>query len=63
MSSWFSPFGPGLALRLEEKSRRYYRFLITWWKFKRVEGFSTIAERIRRRAADEESTQAGDEAI
>ena len=60
MSSLLGPFDPGLPLYLEEKSRRYFRFLITWWKFKRVEGFSTIAGRIRRAGADEESTQAGD---
>ena len=63
MSSLLGPFGPGLPLYLEEKSRRYFRFLITWWKFKRVEGFSTITERIRRGGADEERTQAGGEAI
>src|SRR6266571_9463096 len=34
--------GPG------EKSRRYFRFLRAWWRLKRVEGFRTMAERIRR---------------
>src|ERR1700674_2868453 len=48
MSSLLGPFGPGLPLRLDEKSRRYLRFLRAWWRLKRVEGFSTMAERIRR---------------
>ena len=43
-----NPVGPGFPLRLEEKSRLYFRFFRAWWKLKRVEGFSTIAERIRR---------------
>src|SRR4030095_2852393 len=42
------PFGPGLCLRFDEKSRRYFRFLSVRWRLKRVEGFGTIAERIRR---------------
>src|SRR2546428_725058 len=48
MSSLLGPFGPGLRLRLDEKSRRYFRFLRAWWRLNRVEGFSTIAERTRR---------------
>ena len=48
MSSLPGPFGPGLPLRLHENSRRYFRFLRAWWMPKRVEGFSTIAELIRR---------------
>ena len=48
MSSWLGPLGPGFPLRLEEKSRRYFRFFRAWWRLKRVEGFSTMAERIRR---------------
>src|ERR1017187_3876150 len=47
-SSLLGPFGPGLLLRWEEKSRRYLRFLRAWWSLKRVEGFRTMAERIRR---------------
>src|SRR5208283_6184533 len=47
-SSLLGPFGPGLPLRWEEKSRRYLRFLRAWWRLKRVEGFRTMAERIRR---------------
>ena len=42
------PLGPGLPLRWEEKSRRYFRFLRAWWRLKRVEGLRTMAERIRR---------------
>src|SRR5947208_2955411 len=48
MSALLGPFGPGLRLRLDEKSRRYFRFLRAWWRLNRVEGFSTIAERTRR---------------
>src|SRR5882724_9404175 len=33
--------GPG-------ESRRYFRFLRAWWRLRRVEGFRTMAERIRR---------------
>ena len=62
MSSLLGPFGPGLPLRLHENSRRYFRFLRAWWMLKRVEAFSTMAERIRS-GANEESTQTGDEAI
>src|SRR5439155_16609341 len=54
-SSLLGPFGPGLPLRWDEKSRRYFRFLKAWWRLKRVEGLarwgrrsSTMAERIRR---------------
>src|SRR6266851_3042288 len=47
-SSWLGPLGPGLPLRWDEKSRRYFRFLKAWWRLKRVEGFRTMAERIRR---------------
>jgi len=42
------PFGPGLLGRFGENSKRCLRFLMAWWRFKRVEGFSTIAERISR---------------
>jgi hypothetical protein len=42
------PFGPGLPLRFDEKSRPYFWFLRAWWMLKRVEVFSTMAERIRR---------------
>src|SRR5439155_26427682 len=31
-----------------EKRRRYFRFFRAWWRRKRVEGFRTMAERIRR---------------
>jgi hypothetical protein len=48
MSSLPGPFGPGLALRWQENSRRYFRFLRAWWMLKRVEAFSRMAERIRR---------------
>ena len=48
MSSLLGSFGPGLGRCLDEKSRRYFRFLRARWRPKRVEGFSTIAERIRR---------------
>src|SRR5687767_7472892 len=48
MSSLEDPFGPGLLLRFGEKSRRYFRFLRVRWRRKRVEGFHTNAERIRR---------------
>ena len=48
MSFLLSPFGPGLRRCLDEKSRRYFRFLRARWRPTRVEGFSTIAERIRR---------------
>jgi hypothetical protein len=41
MSSLLGPFGPGLPLRFDENSRRYFRFLRAWWMLK-------IAERIRR---------------
>ena len=47
-SSWLGPLGPGLSLRWDEKSRRYFRFLKAWWRLKRVEGLRTMAERIRR---------------
>src|SRR6266481_4479225 len=47
-SSLLGPLGPGLPLRWDEKSRRYFRFLKAWWRLKRVEGLSTMAERIRR---------------
>src|SRR5438034_10294497 len=42
------PLRPGLPLRWDEKSRRYFRFLKAWWRLKRVEGLRTMAERIRR---------------
>jgi hypothetical protein len=42
------PFGPGLLGRFWENGRRHLRFFMAWWRFKRVEGFSTIAERISR---------------
>jgi hypothetical protein len=45
MRSLFGPFRPGLLLRLGENRRRYFRFFRAWWKFRRVEGFSTIADR------------------
>jgi len=48
MSSLLGPFGPGLPLRFDENSRRYLRLLRAWRMLKRVEGFSTMAERIRR---------------
>jgi hypothetical protein len=48
MSSLLGPFGPGLPPHWDEKSSRYFRFLRAWWRLKRVEGFRTIAERIRR---------------
>src|SRR5438034_10941025 len=41
-------WGPGLPLRWDEKSRRYFRFLKAWWRLKRVEGLRTMAEWIRR---------------
>ncbi len=40
--------GPGLAWRFGEDSYRYLGFFMARWRFERVEGFSTIAERIRR---------------
>jgi len=48
MSSLDGPFGPGFRPRFGEKRMRYFRFLRVWWKFNRIEGFSTIAERITR---------------
>src|SRR6266513_4785070 len=48
MSSLRGPLGPGLLPCWEEKRRRYFRFLRAWWRRKRVEGFRTMAERIRR---------------
>ena len=48
MSSLDGPLGPGFRLRRCEKRTRYFLFLRAWWRFNRVEGFSTIAERIRR---------------
>src|SRR6266571_4050823 len=48
MSSLRGALGPGLLLCWEEKRRRYFRFLRAWWRRKRVEGFRTMAERIRR---------------
>src|SRR6266704_3232574 len=47
-NSLLGPLGPGLPLRWDEKSRRYFRFLKAWWRLKRVEGLRTMAERIRR---------------
>ena len=48
MSSLDSPLGPGFRLRLCEKSAWYFPFLKTRWMLNSVEGFSTIAERIKR---------------
>ena len=48
MSSLDGPLGPGFRMRLCEKSTRHFLFLRAWWRFNRVEGCSTIAERIRR---------------
>src|SRR5205807_824920 len=47
-SCLLGPLGPGLPLRWDEKSRRYFRFRKAWWRLKRVEGLRTMAERIRR---------------
>jgi hypothetical protein len=40
--------GPGFCLRFGAKRTRYFRFWRALWRFNRVEGFRTIAERIRR---------------
>jgi hypothetical protein len=42
------PLGPGRRRRLGENSKRYFRFLRTWWRCSRVAGFNTMAERKRR---------------
>ncbi|HTF61186.1 MAG TPA: hypothetical protein VK638_00595 [Edaphobacter sp.] len=45
MRSFFAPFGPGRCLRSGENNQRYFRFLSTLWRWSRVEGFRTMAER------------------
>ena len=42
---------------------RYFRFFSRWWKYSRVEGFKTMAERKRRAGAHEKSAQANDDPI
>ncbi len=42
------PFGPGLRRRFCENNMQYFRLLSARWRFNRVEGFRTIADRIRR---------------
>jgi hypothetical protein len=37
-----------IPLHFEENSSRYFRFASTWWRCRRVEGFSTTAERSSR---------------
>src|SRR5215472_11538427 len=45
MSSFFGPLGPGRRRRWGENNMRYFRFFSRLWKYSRVEGFTTIAER------------------
>ena len=45
MRSFFGPFGPGRCLRSGENNKLYFRFLSTLWRWSRVEGFRTMAER------------------
>ena len=47
-SSSEGPLGPGLPRRFGENSCRYLRFTNAAWKARRVEGFSTTAERTSR---------------
>jgi hypothetical protein len=50
-------FWAGPSFAPDEKSSRYFRFFRVWWSFKRVEGFSTVAERIRGRGESGEHTK------
>ena len=45
MRSFFGPFGPGRCLRSGENNKRYFRFLSRLWRWSKVEGFRTMAER------------------
>jgi hypothetical protein len=45
MRSFSGPSGPGRRPRWCENNMRYFRFISTVWKRKRVEGFGPIAER------------------
>jgi hypothetical protein len=47
--TWGSgPFGPGLARRFDENSRRYFCCTSARWKFNNVDGFNAIATRPNR---------------
>jgi hypothetical protein len=48
MSSLSGPFGPGLCRHFGENSNRYFRFLSALWKYSKVVGLRTMAERKRR---------------
>jgi hypothetical protein len=46
--SGLGPFGPGFALCFGENSSRYFRCTSARWKFNRVDGFTTTADRTSR---------------
>ena len=48
MTSWLGPFGPGFIDLLEEKSRRYFRWISARCRLNSVDGLKTIAERMNR---------------
>ena len=48
MTSWPGPLGPGFLGPVDENNRRYFRFVKARWSLNSVEGFTTIADRIRR---------------
>jgi hypothetical protein len=50
MRSFFGPFGPGRRRRSDENNALYSRLRSTVWRYSRVEGFRTMADR-RIRAA------------
>src|SRR2546425_12989813 len=48
MTSWLGPFGPGFIDPLDEKSRRYFRWISARCRLNSVDGLKTIAERMNR---------------
>src|SRR6266850_1366388 len=48
MTSWLGPLGPGFIGSVDEKSRRYFRWISARCRLNSVDGLKTIAERIKR---------------
>src|SRR2546426_470357 len=48
MRSGAGPLGAGFLRTVGENNRRYFRFVNARWSLNSVEGFKTIAERIKR---------------
>jgi hypothetical protein len=48
MTSWLGPLGPGFVNPLDEKSRRYYRWISARCRLNNADGLKTIADRMNR---------------